>query len=390
MRKAIFILLIAVLIFIASPSVTAFSEDDLEQQLQEEVEKKTDSLDLSELERFCAELENSFFDTSDVKALIKSVTAGEFVTNPKAIFDKVGKMLLSGFTDVLPAIISVVMVAVLFSMMFGLTGSFVSKQTTEIVYFACYSAVILIVMTKVVQATLEAKEIITMLNGAFSAVLPPLITVVAALGGSASAAIYQPQLAFFSVFIVNVITYGVIPIYLAAVTFSLVGNLSSNVKLEKLAKACLFVNKCILTLTFGAFMLYITIAGITGGIIDTVSVKAAKFMVSSYVPILGGYLSQGFDLVAASLVLIKNSIGVIGMLVVIGIVLVPIVKLTALTLGLKLVAGIIEPITDKRMTDFVYGVSDCTGQLIAAVAGVGFSFMIMMLMMICTFNAGVV
>ena len=118
------------------------------------------------------------------------------------------------------------------------------------------------------------------------------------------------------------------------------------------------------------------------------SIKAAKFMVSSYIPILGGYISQGFDLVSASIILIKNSIGAVGMMLVVSVVLFPIIKLAVLTLGLKVVSGIIEPITDKRMTDFVYGVSESTGQLIAGVSGCGFAFFIIMLICIGSFNVG--
>ena len=110
-------------------------------------------------------------------------------------------------------------------------------------------------------------------------------------------------------------------------------------------------------------------------------------MVSNYVPILGGYLSQGFDLVTASLAIIKNALGISGILAVLAITLTPVFKLVALTIGLKLTAGIIEPIADKRMSSFINGVAECTRQLVGATMSVGFVFIGSIMLVILTLNA---
>ena len=387
-RRILIIISFSIVIFLFSGfSFTVKAEDNLEEELKKEIEDYTASLDVSALQEFCDSL-TADGDRIDLKQLIKDITSGNFVYTPKKLFESIGNTFLRGITNVIPSIISIVIIAVLFSLMFGMTGNFINKQTTEIVYFVCYSAVIIIVMTKVMETTVDAKNAISSLNSAINHVMPVMITLVSALGGTVSASVFQPQLVFFSTVIVSVINYVVLPIFLASVVFSLVGNLSTNAKLEKLTKACLFINKCVLTITFSVFALYISVSGITASAIDGVSIKAAKFMVSSYIPILGGYISQGFDLVSASIILIKNSIGVVGMMLVVSIVLSPIIKLAVLTLGLKVVSGIIEPITDKRMTDFVYGVSESTGQLIAGVSGCGFAFFIIMLICIGSFNVG--
>ena len=120
---------------------------------------------------------------------------------------------------------------------------------------------------------------------------------------------------------------------------------------------------------------------------DTLSLRAARYVIGSYVPIVGGYISQGFDLVTASVLLIKNALGIGGVLAVLAVVLSPLLKLMALTLGLKLVAGIIEPVGDKRMASFVGGVGECMRSMVGAVAGVGFVFMTAMLLAILSCSA---
>ena len=67
-------------------------------------------------------------------------------------------------------------------------------------------------------------------------------------------------------------------------------------------------------------------------------------------PVLGGYLSEGLDLAVASVMLVKNAVGVGGVIMMMSIVLAPVIKILIFALGLKLVAGIIEPIGNKRMS----------------------------------------
>ena len=133
------------------------------------------------------------------------------------------------------------------------------------------------------------------------------------------------------------------------------------------------------------FGLITTFAGI-----DTVAVKSAKFALSSYVPILGGYLSEGFDIVLASGVLIKNALG-LGVFVVLSVIIVvPIVKLVLFSSVLKLAAGIIEPVGDPRISELIYNTASNFNLLIAAIAGVGFLIFVMLMIIIGAYNVGVV
>ena len=138
---------------------------------------------------------------------------------------------------------------------------------------------------------------------------------------------------------------------------------------------------------FSIFTAFITLEGITGNNIDNVSIKSAKFAISSYVPILGGYLTEGFDLALASIVLIKNSIGIIGIIVILLLALSPVIKIAVFILTLKITAGIIEPICDNRIASFVESISKNMSLLIAILLGVMFMFLMMCMFAMLTLNA---
>ena len=210
-----------------------------------------------------------------------------------------------------------------------------------------------------------------------------------ALGGKVSSSLYKPQLALFCRIITSVIRSVILPLFTAGIAFCLISNLSSAVKMDKIQSAIRYVSTVIITSIFGLFITYLTVAGISGGMADGVSIKAAKFVLSNYVPILGGYLSQGFDLISAGCVLVKNAIGLIGILGVVFLILKPIFHIVVFTFALKAVASLVQPIGDKRISDFLYSVSNATKTLITAILGTGFVFIVSLLLVVVTCNAGV-
>ena len=232
----------------------------------------------------------------------------------------------------------------------------------------------------------EIKNTITALSTIINGIYPPLITLVTALGGGTSQGLFSPGLAVVGAVTSNVVTKVVLPLFIASIVFCIVGNLSNNVKLDKLQSATRYIAGGIMTITFGGLIAYLSISGLIGGMSDTASVKATKYLVSSYVPLIGGYLSQGFDLVRVGMVIVKNALGVTGIIIVFIVILAPAIKLLALTIGLKLTAGLIEPITDKRMSGFINGVAESTRQLLGAVLGVGFVFIITISILLFTLN----
>ena len=128
--------------------------------------------------------------------------------------------------------------------------------------------------------------------------------------------------------------------------------------------------------------------GISGGVIDRFGFNIAKFAVSSYVPILGGYLSDGFDLMSASLVLVKNAVGYTGAVLLCATVAFSLVKVVMFSLAAKLTGAIAEPIGDDRVSKLLYGVSKNLNLLITALAGVAFLFFLTLMLLISSCNMG--
>lgn len=384
-RRWGWLLLFALLTVLLTGTVQMTARADAEQQLQQEleeyVEDNIDSLDLQELQRFVDQLEG---DDVDVKAMLLGLIKGELSLGPRELLSAIGKSMLSTLTGSVPTMAAIVVVAVLFGMLFGLTDGFVGKQTNDIVYFVCYCAILLLVVTVVADVVGDVRRMTDRLVSLMNVVTPPLMTLMASVGGQASATLFRPQLALLSTLVANIISNVVLPLFIAAVVFAVVGNMSGNVRLDKLQSAVRYIIGCLLAVVFGAYTTYITVTGVVGGMADTVSLRAARYVIGSYIPLVGGYISQGFDLVTASVLLIKNALGVYALTAVVSVVLTPMLQLMMLTIGLKIVAGIIQPLGDARMASFVGGVADCMRSLLGAVCGIGFTFLVTMLLVMCS------
>ena len=106
----------------------------------------------------------------------------------------------------------------------------------------------------------------------------------------------------------------------------------------------------------------------------------------SYIPILGGYLSDGFSLIMASSVLIKNAIGYSGLIIMFLTIISPILKIIIFKLGLSLVAGIIESVADKRVTDFISSISKSLTMLSSIIIAFSFAYLICTGLLMCSSN----
>ena len=367
------------------------AENEVREELEEKVSEGLDAIDFSELEEWAKQYGADAAFSQGVEEMVRAVLNGEFTLGAERLSSVILNAVTGGIKSCIPAFAAIFAIAVMTSMMQGLSSGFLKDNTREIVHFACYAAIIVILSVQITAVVIQVKEIVEGMCGFMQAVFPVLLTLITVLGSSAAAGVYSPLMAALSVGIGSVISSLVLPCFVAAVVLSIVGNISSNIKLGRLTKFFKSVAVFVLAGAFSLFAAFLTMQGLTGGIADSISVKTAKFAVQSYIPILGGYLSDGLDLALTGIILIKNAFGLVSVLVLFACVAVPVIQTAVFTLGLKLTAGLCEPIcSDKRISDLLYGVSKNTSLLIAAPSGMAFMFIILVMLIIGTCNAGVI
>jgi len=110
--------------------------------------------------------------------------------------------------------------------------------------------------------------------------------------------------------------------------------------------------------------------------IDGISIKTAKYALKSYIPILGSYLSDGVGLILTSSSLIKNSVGVTGLILLFSTIISPIINIIIVMLLFKLVAALVEPLCDDKISSFLYSVSKSLNLLNVSLIAIGFMYLV--------------
>lgn len=367
-------------------------QEQVEEDMSDAVNSLLDDIDFSALTKL-VELINQnggeVLSFEDVLSEIKSVLNGESDDFFVRIFDILAKSVGRYFLGVLPSMITIILLCILKNMLGSLTGDFLNHSTTEIVHIVCYLAIVIVLSTGVMNVAKEVSGTINLLYTLLEVLFPILLGLLSTLGATTIVGGYTSLTAVLGSVILKMITSVILPIFVASIVFSVVGGVSKSVKLDKLIKLLRSASTWLIGIVFGLFASFLTLQGVSGGVTDKFSFGVAKFAISSYVPILGGYLSDGLDILTASVVLVKNAVGYTGAIILCAIVLFPIVKVVVFSLGLRICASIAEPVGDDRVAMLMTDVAKNVNLLVTALAGVAFLFFLMIMMIIATCNFGV-
>ena len=362
------------------PYAYAQSEEseDIEKELEEEIEKQIDSLDFHTLENYLENLEGvtkSFFE-GGFKGKVESLLSGEYLES-NSFLESILSLLWDGLLSFLPLIASIIAISIMGGMLGNLKPQTNGKSIGNIVHFVTYGVVIVFLGAILVQLISLTSSTLKSLKSIADGIFPILLTLLTAVGGTVSVGLYQPAIAVLSNVFIYLITYFLMPLFIFSIVFSIVGNLSNNIKLDKFISFLQATFKWVLGLLFTLFLGFITIQGISASAVDGLSIRTAKYTIKSYVPIVGGYISDGLSIVLASSMLIKNAVGTAGLLLILFATLSPILNLVLFMLSLKFMSAIIEPVGDRKTANFVGDISKSMTMLIALIISVSFMYLIM-------------
>lgn len=356
------------------------------ESLNDNINQQIDKIDFSELEEFF----NSFLvDISglDFSSNLKKLLNGEYETDLYSVLSYIAKIIFDKVFDFLPAFLSIISIAILCAFIQQVRSSFLTEGVAEISFFVCMMSIILILSAQVIsifENTQIAIENITKLTEIMS---PIIITLMIAVGGNVSASVYSPTVAFFSGGIINIVSSIILPLVGVMTIFNLASNFSNSIKLNKFSELFTSVIKWIVGIIVTVYSMFLSVQGITSATFDGVSIKAAKYALSNSIPIIGGFIKDGFDLVVAGSILIKNSVGLLVVFILFLIIVSPVINMAVFSLLLKLTSALIEPISDVRISNFCYSLSKTIAYLIACILIVGLMLFVTVLLMIFSANA---
>jgi len=389
-KKIIFFFVLISVFFVPQSAERAYAAETTEENLDEAVTEALDNIDLSGYESLIDLLNeyNGYGFSVSARRIIDDIIHGKAEPTFEYFFSSAIELLAGEMTGLAPQLIIIVIIAVLYGVLKNLNSGFLNAGTQKVVFLACYALVITVISYMFVNTVKSAVNTFEFIKKFVDLGFPVLITLVTALGGSATVAVYQPYVLIFSEVLMTMVTAVIMPLFYITFIFGIVGNLSENLKLDKFSSVTKSASEWIMGIVFGTFITLLTAQGITGASFDGLAMRGAKYALSSYVPVIGNYLKDGFDIVMASCVVIKNAVGLCALIILVTGILVPLIKITVMSLGLRLAAALAEPLSDGKMSAVIHTAGESLKILCVAIICTGVAMLIAIMLIIYTCNPG--
>ena len=207
---------------------------------------------------------------------------------------------------------------------------------------------------------------------------PPVLTLLTAVGGSSSAAVVRPLVTLAVSAVVFVCEKVCMPLAAAYLALTVLDGMTDALSLSRAAKLCRAVSNTALGVALTVFTGVMAVRGFTAAVRDGASLRAAKFAVDSFVPEVGGMLSDTAETVAASSLLVKNALGVTGMTLICSWLAAPLVRIVLTGVVFRIAGALAEPLDDGRMTQCLDGACGAMGMLSGCLLCAGTMFLVLL------------
>lgn len=369
MRKRILLLvMVAVVILLGGESSVVFAADEVitEDKLYGEIDVILDGMDLSALEKYASEISTLLNGQTDFKTLLVDFIRGEGVAEYDDAVNYLLGLLFGGIKSKLPVFVSLLALLIFCSLMVGIAPE-KSNGMREVCEFIALAVVVTTVATVSVSVIYSARDACINVSKLMQISFPFLLALTTASGGAAQAAVYSPTALFIDNFVSVYVCEVMFPMLVAMLAVTVVSNISKRVKFKGFIDFLSSFMKWTIGLIGVVFSIFLTVKGLNAGAFDGVSVKTLKYALSSSVPIVGGVLGGGADVVLAAVALTKNALGTLSVVLVFGVVILPIIEISSLIFALRLVNAVAQPLSGDSTYSFI---NSCVSVLNHAFAGV--------------------
>ena len=226
----------------------------------------------------------------------------------------------------------------------SLQNAFETTSVSKVAYSIVFMVLIIITLNSFYVVMQYAKETVDSMIALFLALLPLLLALIVASGGVVSAAFFHPILLFLMNTSGLLIGKVVLPLLFLATILSIVSTLTENYKVTKLANLIRNWSIGLLAAFMAVFLGVISVQGASTAVADGVTIRTAKFITGNFIPVVGRMFTDAADTVITASVLLKNTVGIAGVVILLLIAAFPALKILVLAFIYKLTAAILQPL----------------------------------------------
>ena len=291
----------------------------------EVIEKQADMLNIESFLSASEENTSEIFKDLNYTDIFNNLVTGN--TSINNIFFFFFRFFSNECKIIFKTIITIFIVVIIHSIFKAICENLGNESVGKIAYFVQYIVIVILIMNTYSEMVIYIKDTISKLVDYTYVLIPILMTLLISTGNVTTVSTIEPIILFTVTFIGKLITNFLIPILLLSNVFSIISNISKEINIEKLSKFLKSSTIWILGFSLTIFSAILSVKSFITKNVDEVTIKATKNIVSTAVPVVGKVLSDTTETLLSCASLIKNSVGIIGIIVIIGICLMPLIKI---------------------------------------------------------------
>jgi stage III sporulation protein AE len=330
-----------------------------------------DELDLSQLDD-AVKVVNDEIDQAlpdlDFRSLVASLVRGELGYHPGDFVNAIWRYLFQEVIANVALLGKMVVLAVICAVLQNIANAFEKSTTSRVAYTAVYLALITIAAGSFMIALNTGREAVENMVVFMHAMLPVMLALLCAVGGFTSAALIHPVIVVVMNGAANVVKNVVLPLILFSAILGMISHLASGFSLSRLADLLRYVGIGVMGVLTTIFLGVLTIQGVASAVAEGVAYRTAKYASQAFLPVVGKMFSDAMEMIVGSSLLVKNAVGLAGLLLIFLMVLFPLLKIIVLVFIYKLAAALVQPLGEDRLSDCLNTMGNSMTAVFAVVA----------------------
>lgn len=361
----------------------AFAYDG-DAEITENIADIIGGLDLTELQNYLDKYGNDYIYgfSHSAKGLIEFLVSGDLGVNYGEYLKKVFASLFSGIINLLPAFSQVIAISILCAVCADVEGGLISKSTAKVVRLTCISVVLLVLSSVLVGVISSVVSTVNSISKQIDVISPILVTLTVLTGGSGTGAIYTPCATFLGQGAIYLVNDVIIPTTIVVMVLNFMSKINPEMSFAGTSAVLKSIMKWIMGITVAVFGLFLTVQSTSTSLFNGIFYKVTKYLVGNSVPIVGNFLSSGVDMIVFSGSIVKSSVGLSGIVLLIGTVLEPLIALISFSIMLKITAAIAQATGENTTYSLLGDLSKDVEYVIAGIVIIGLMYLLTIMLVI--------
>ncbi|MCI8418663.1 MAG: stage III sporulation protein AF [Lachnospiraceae bacterium] len=329
-------------------------------------------LDFSSVQRAMEEALQTELDFSQT---VTQAMEGESLLSPTALGKQVLGQLQGEWARQKGTFLSVLVLSICAALLTNFSSIFKNQQIAEVSFEIAYMLLFLTLLRSFSYASEVTETVLGGMQDFMKALVPAYFLSVSMACSPVTAGVFFPFVLGVIYLIQWLMEFLLLPLLDGYVILVFINHLTKEEYLSQLSEAVAkgigWVLKSLLALVAG----FHVIQGMVTPAVDSFKTTLVS-RAAAAIPGVGNLAGSVTDVLLGSGILIKNGIGAAGLVVLLFICLVPVIQLGIWVLLLEVLAAIVQPVSDKRMTGCISGISDAGKLLLRMVFTVAVLFML--------------